>query len=69
MTSYRLPVAFKDGLTCPVQLEGELFDLVFKPLRDERFLGQARLDEFGAPCWPNEADLAPDAILDRLIGR
>jgi len=27
---------------------------------------QVSLDEFGAPCWPNGADLAPDALHEQL---
>lgn len=26
-----------------------------------------QIDEFGAVCWPNGADLAPDAMHDELV--
>ncbi len=39
---------------------------VFEPLKDESLFSQVAVDEFGAVCWPNGADLAPDALHDRL---
>lgn len=42
---------------------------VFEPLKDESLFNQVSVDEFGAPCWPNGADLAPDAIYAELLLR
>jgi hypothetical protein len=39
-----------------------LFDDGFEPLRDPLLFARARVDEYGAVCWPNGADLAPDAL-------
>jgi hypothetical protein len=39
---------------------------MFAPLQEDAFFAKVALDEFGAPCWPNGADLAPDGIY-RLI--
>jgi hypothetical protein len=69
LAGYRLAVAFEDGVTGIIALESELCGPVFAPLRDESVFSQVSLDEFGAPCWPNGADLAPDAIYARLTGR
>ena len=34
----------------------------FEPLKDPEFFSQLNVDEFGAIYWPNNADLAPDAL-------
>jgi hypothetical protein len=39
---------------------------MFEPLRDPDRFAEVSLDEFGAPCWPNGADIAPDAIYEDL---
>ena len=63
---YRIYVEFSDGVAGEVELEPQLFGPMFEPLRDEALFRQVNLDEFGAPCWPNGADLAPDALHDQL---
>ena len=69
LARYRLNVEFEDGVIGTVDLEHDLFGPVFEPLRDESLFSQVRLDEFGVPCWPNGADLAPDAIYAELTGQ
>jgi hypothetical protein len=69
LAGYRLAVEFEDGVAGTVDLESELFGPVFTPLRDEAIFVQVSLDEFGAPCWPTGADLAPDAIYAKLTGK
>ncbi len=62
LEGYRIEVEFSDGLTGVVDLSSRLFGPVFTPLKDPGFFRQVQVDEFGAICWPNGADLAPDAI-------
>ena len=59
---YTLYVLFDDGKSGEVDLSARLFGLVFEPLRDPLLFAQVRVDEYGAVCWPNGADLAPDAL-------
>lgn len=66
---YRLYVEFSDGTAGEVDLSERLFGPVFLPLRDEAVFKRVSLDEFGAPCWPNGADLAPDALYQALRKR
>ena len=66
---YRLYVEFSDGVSGEIDLTERLFGPVFEPLRNEDLFRQVRLDEFGAPCWPNGADLAPDALHEKLRSR
>jgi hypothetical protein len=66
LMNYRLRVRFEDGTTGVVSLKEQLFGPVFEPLKDVSFFAQARIDKFGAICWPNGADLAPDALYDEI---
>lgn len=63
---HRLAVTFTDGTSGIVDLSSRLFGPMFEPLREPGFFAQARVDEFGAICWPNGADLAPDALYRQL---
>ena len=68
LPKHRLSVQFDDGVSGIVDLSTELVGPVLGPLQDEALFSQVRLDEFGAPCWPNGADVAPDAIYAELTG-
>jgi glycine/D-amino acid oxidase-like deaminating enzyme len=64
LPDYRLEIAFDDGTRGIANLKERLDGPIFEPLRDPAVFAQARIDEFGAVCWPNGADLAPDALCD-----
>jgi tRNA U34 5-methylaminomethyl-2-thiouridine-forming methyltransferase MnmC len=66
LEGYRLWVRFADGVSGEIELADRLFGPVFEPLRDPELFKLARIDEFGAICWPNGADLAPDAVYAKL---
>jgi Protein of unknown function (DUF2442) len=66
LPQYRLHVEFDDGVAGTIDLSGELDGEVFRPLRDEVVFRQVTVDEFGAACWPNGPDLAPDTIHSEL---
>ena len=66
LPEYRLQVRFDDGVSGVIDLSDRLFGPVFEPLREKEFFKKVRVDEFGAICWPNGADLAPDAIYEQL---
>ena len=66
LPEYRLHVEFDDGVAGTIDLSGELDGEVFRPLRDEAMFHQVTVDEFGAVCWPNGPDLAPDAMHSEL---
>lgn len=69
LDDYRLDVVFADGVRGVVSLKDKLFGPVFEPLKDVPYFKQVRVDEFGAICWPNGADLAPDALHAELLAR
>jgi hypothetical protein len=52
-----------------IDLSGELDGEVFQSLRDEAVFRQVTVDEFGAVCWPNGPDLAPDTMHSELTGK
>jgi hypothetical protein len=68
LPDYRLSVKFRDGLTGIVDMKAAVFSPsagVFAALRDETLFGQVGV-KMGAPVWPGEIDVAPDAIYDGL---
>lgn len=67
--NYTLVVTFDDGVQGEISLADRLFGPMFEPLKDPDFFAQVQVDEFGAVCWPNGADLAPDALYRRLTAR
>lgn len=64
---YVLTLVFDDGTQGQVSIADRLFGPMFEPLKDPQFFAQAKVDEFGAVCWPNDADLAPDALYQKII--
>ncbi len=66
LDNYCLEILFDDGVKGQVSLSDRLFGPVFEPLKDPSFFAKVQIDEFGAVAWPNGADLAPDALYERL---
>jgi hypothetical protein len=66
LSGYRLQVEVDDGTAGEIELADRLFGPVFQPLHDESEFGKVFVDEFGAVAWPCGADVAPDAIHQRL---
>lgn len=62
LEDYRLKLRFDDGVSGTVDLSDDLWGPMFEPLRDPKLFAQVFVDEFGAVCWPNGADYAPDAL-------
>jgi hypothetical protein len=66
---YTLHVIFDDGRSGKVDVSTRLFGPVFEPLRDPLLFAQVQVDEYGALCWPNGADLAPDALYRTIASK
>jgi len=64
---HHVRVSFEDGLRAEVDLSYLLaYGGVFEPLRDIDYFRQLRADpEAGTIVWPNEADIAPEALYER----
>ena len=69
LSGHRLFIEFDDGVRGEVDLSERLVGPVFEPLRNPELFALARIDDFGVVCWPNGADLAPDALYERLCER
>lgn len=63
---HKLSLVFDDGTKGTISIADRLFGPMFEPLKDPKFFAQVRVDEFGAVCWPNQADLAPDALYRKV---
>jgi hypothetical protein len=66
LQDYHLEVLFDDGTGGIIPLKDRLFGPMFEPLRDIAFFRQVSVDQYGVVCWPNGADLAPDAMYEQL---
>lgn len=66
LSGCRLHVEFDDGTSGEIEMADRLFGPVFEPLHDPQEFDKVFVDEFGAITWPCGADLAPDAIYQRL---
>ena len=62
LEEYQLEVTFSDGTSGVIGLKDRLFGPVFEPLREPALFRQVMVDEYGAVCWPNGADLDPDVL-------
>ena len=62
---HRLALTFADGAAGVYDCSGELWGEVFEPLKDEKFFAKVYLD-FGAPSWPNGADLDPGVLREAI---
>ncbi len=66
LPNFKLGITFDDGLSGEVCLAQRLFGPMFEPLKNAEYFAQVTVDEFGAVCWPNGADLAPDALYEQI---
>jgi hypothetical protein len=63
---YTLFLIFDDGTQGEISIADRLFGSMFEPLKNAGFFEQVKVDSYGAVCWPNDADLDPDALYQKL---
>lgn len=63
VVDYKIWVAFDDGTSGEVDLDGVLSGPVFEPLKDIAIFRKVSVDpELETVVWPNGADLAPEFL-------
>jgi hypothetical protein len=63
ISDYKIRIAFDDGKTGTIDLEGQLWGEVFEPLKDLSKFKSFQIDaEFSTIVWPTGADLAPEFL-------
>jgi hypothetical protein len=62
---YWLFLRFKDGLSGRVRLDPAEFIGILEPLGNIEFFNRVYIDG-GAPVWPGDIDLAPDALYRQI---
>ena len=63
VADYKIWVAFDDGTSGEVDLDGELNGPVFEPLKEITVFRKVSVDpELETVVWPNGADLAPEFL-------
>ena len=66
---YVLSLTFDDGTKGEVSLADRLFGPMFEPLKDPTFFALVKVDGFGAVSWPNQADLDPEALYQKVAAK
>ncbi len=69
LRDWQLEAVFDNGTCGVISIEDRLFGPVFEALKDPALFERVAVDEFGVICWPNGADLAPDALYETLMRR
>ncbi len=65
---YKIRVSFNTGQSGIVDLKDDLWGPVFEPVRDPSVFKRFKVSEtFHTICWENDADFAPEFLLDKMI--
>jgi hypothetical protein len=68
LDGYRIHVAFNNGQEGDVDLKDALWGPMFEPLRDMAAFRRFRVsDVLHSIQWENNADLAPEGLLKRML--
>ena len=68
-SNYVLALRFDDGLEGELCVRDRLHGPVFHPLNNTDLFNQVMVDPYGAICWPNKADMAPDGLYQDVLSK
>ena len=64
---YQIWLKFNNGISGKIDLENDLWGTVFEPLKDvNNFKNFTVSKELGTIVWENEADFAPEYLLNKI---
>ena len=67
LEGYSIWLKFSNGVSGEVNLENDLWGAVFEPLKDiNKFKNFTLSKELGTIVWDNDADFAPEFLLDKI---
>ncbi len=67
---HRLHLSFDDGNGGEIDFAGREWRGVFKPLADPAYFAEVRFEPDAETIfWPNGADMAPETLYERAVGR
>jgi len=65
---YKIRVSFNTGQSGIVDLKDVLWGPVFEPVKDPSVFKRFKVSEtLHTICWENDADFAPEFLLDKMI--
>jgi hypothetical protein len=65
---YKIHLCFNTGESGVIDLKDSLWGPMFEPLKDIEVFKRFRLSEtLHTLCWENDADFAPEYLLDKMI--
>jgi len=67
--SFRLRIAYPDGVEGVIDLSGDVGRGVFAPLADEAFFRTVHIGQFGQIAWSEEIEICPDAAYREITGK
>ena len=65
---YKIRVSFNTGQSGIVDLKDDLWGPMFDPVKDPSVFKRFKVSEtLHTICWENDADFAPEFLLDRMV--
>ena len=67
---HKIRLSFNTGQSGIVDLKDALWGPIFEPIKDPNAFKQFKLSKtLHTICWENDADFAPEFLLDKMIGQ
>jgi hypothetical protein len=68
VAEYKIHLCFNNGESGIIDLKDSLWGPMFEPLKNIEFFKRFRLsDVLHTLCWENDADFAPEYLLEKML--